>query len=332
MGEARAYAARADDSWPDSASIQVGEKLYAIKSVTLAKPMSGFIHEVLEVLRAHTGVDFTAYRPAMLERRIVGRMASIHIASEADYLALLRSSAAEPISLLEKITIKVSRLYRHAPTFNCLRDTVLPALTEARRGAPLRIWCAGCGTGEEAYTLAMLLEQAGIEGSIDATDIDPSALEFARAGVFPLTATPELPPGLKEAYLDPVVERGQPRYRAHDSLRSRIRFARHDVTSNVPPARHDEQFDLVSCRNVLIYLQPTAQAHATRRLIEMTRPGGVMCLGEAEWPQAELSSRLVPLPGKTRLFRVRPELAPDQHSPSLISQPRPLAVSPPSPA
>jgi two-component system CheB/CheR fusion protein len=289
--------------------------------------MSGFINEVLEVLHARTGVDFTAYRPAMLERRILNRMSAVHIASEADYFALLQSSAVEPARLLEKITIKVSRLYRHAPTFNCLRDTVLPALIEARRGAPLRIWCAGCGTGEEPYTLAMLLVKAGIEGTIVATDIDDSALAQARAGLFELTATSELPPELTREYLEPVVERGQPRYQAHERLRSRIRFARHDVTSDVPPTRRDDRFDLVSCRNVLIYLQPPAQTRAVRRLIGMTRADGVLCLGEAEWPQPELSRRLVPLSGKTRLFRVRPEMLPDELSLSISPQPRPNSVT-----
>jgi chemotaxis methyl-accepting protein methylase len=173
----------------------------------------------------------------------------------------------------------------------------------------------------------MLLVKAGIEGTIVATDIDDTALDQARAGLFDLTATSELPPELKREYLEPVVERGQPRYQAHERLRSRIRFARHDVTSDVPPTRRDDRFDLVSCRNVLIYLQPPAQTRAIRRLIGMTRAGGVLCLGEAEWPQPELSRRLVPLSGKTRLFRVRPETLPDEHTLSISPQPRPTSIT-----
>jgi len=309
-----------------------GSELYTHNWVTLAHHMNRFIPDVLEVLRARTGVDFTAYRPAMLERRILGRMSAIHMAGEAEYLEHLLSSTSEPTRLLEKITIKVSRLYRHAPTFDCLRDTVLPALANARDGAPLRIWCAGCGTGEEAYTIAMLMEQSRIEGSIVATDIDASALDYARAGIFPITSTVELPPELKKQYFEPVVERRQPQYRAHESLRSRIRFALHDVTSNAEPPGRDAGFDLVSCRNVLIYLQSHAQVRVTRRLVEMIRAGGVLCLGEAEWPQAQIAPLLVPLPGKTRLFRVRPGLHRDEHNPTITPQPLPVTVTQRPPA
>jgi chemotaxis methyl-accepting protein methylase len=248
-------------------------------------------------------VDFSCYRPAMLERRIVNHVSAAAVASLDDYLHLLKSSASEPYRLLERITIKVSRFYRHAPTFDHLRETVLPALARSRR-QPLRILSVGCGAGEEAYTFAMLLEQAGIEGTIEATDVDCRALGNAQEGTYPLSATAELPPALSEQFLEPVVVKGQPRYRVRDDLRARVRFTRYDITAT-GPTPGGESFDLVSCRNVLIYLQRSAQASATTRLLDMIREDGVLCLGEAEWPLPELAERLDPMPHKTRLFRLR---------------------------
>ncbi|MEJ1965965.1 MAG: protein-glutamate O-methyltransferase CheR [Gammaproteobacteria bacterium] len=280
-----------------------------------------FLRSVLDIVRTRTGVDFTCYRAAMLERRIANHVASSGATSNEDYLQRLQVSPAAAFRLLERITIKVSRFHRHAPTFEHLRDTLLPQLAHERDGQPLRIWCAGCGAGEEAYTFAMLLEDAGVDGFIEATDVDASVLNGARAGIYPLTAAVELPAALSAAFLEPVVEDGRAAYRVHDRLRTRVRFSRHDITSNAAPPRpssapgsasgsaHEHaRFDLVSCRNVLIYLQRAAQVRATQRLLDATRENGVLCLGEAEWPLPELATELEPLPHRTRLFRLRPPL------------------------
>ncbi len=124
-----------------------------------------------------------------------------------------------------------------------------------------------------------------------------------RLGHYSLTAAAELPASFRETWLEPVVIQGQPRYRVQDNLRARVNFSRRDVMTN-PPANL-ERFDLVSCRNVLIYLQRSAQASATRQLLDMIRDDGVLCFGEAEWPLPEFAERLAPLPHRTRLFRVR---------------------------
>ena len=262
------------------------------------------IADVLEILRARTGVNFASYRPAMLERRIASHFATSGAMSSEDYLRQLQGSSAAAFRLLENITIKVSRFYRHAPTFDLLRGGLLAQLARERASRPLRIWCAGCGAGQEAYTFAMLLEHAGVEGFIEATDVDDTALNAARVGIYPIAATAELPSALVTRYLEPVVSQSQPAYRAVDSLRALIRFSRHDVTSNAPPPG-EQSFDLVSCRNVLIYLQPAAQEEATYRLLDATEENGVLCMGEAEWPRPLFGAKLQPLPHRTRMFRVR---------------------------
>ena len=261
------------------------------------------VSDVLEILHARTGVNFATYRPAMLERRIASHFATSGAASSEDYLRQLQGSSAAAFRLLENITIKVSRFYRHAPTFDHLSGGLLEQLARERAGRPLRVWCAGCGAGEEAYTFAMLLECAGVEGIIEATDVDSTALNRARVGVYPIQATVELPPALIARYLEPVVSRSQPAYRVQESLRARIHFSRHDVTSTAPPPG-EPRFDLVSCRNVLIYLQPPGQADATHRLLDATEESGVLCLGEAEWPLPQFAAKLQPLPHRTRMFRV----------------------------
>ena len=261
------------------------------------------IADVLDVLQARTGVNFASYRPAMLERRIARHFATSGASSSEDYLRQLQGSPAAAFRLLENITIKVSRFYRHAPTFDHVGNVLLQQLAHERAGKPLRIWCAGCGAGEEAYTLAIQQENAGLAGFIEATDVDSAALNRARIGVYPISATAELPPVFAERYLEPVVSREQPAYRVQDNLRARIHFSRHDVMSDAPPPG-EPRFDFVSCRNVLIYLQPAAQADATRRLLNATDEGGVLCLGEAEWPSPQFAAQLQPLPHKTRMFRV----------------------------
>src|SRR6185503_2235216 len=178
------------------------------------------VADVLEILRARTGVDFASYRPAMLERRITRHFATSGATSSEDYLRQLQGSPAAAFRLLENITIKVSRFYRHAPTFDHLGAGLLEQLARERVGRPLRIWCAGCGAGEEAYTLAMLLERAGVDGFIEATDVDSTALNRARAGIYPISSTVELPAALVARYLEPIVSRGEPAYRAHDDLRA----------------------------------------------------------------------------------------------------------------
>jgi chemotaxis methyl-accepting protein methylase len=260
---------------------------------------------ILAVVRSITGVDFSAYRPSTVERRILNRMITVGFASPHDYLSLLRSSADEAMHLLERITIKVSRFYRNARTFDMLRHTVLPELAGRRAGAPLRIWSAGCGYGEESYTLAMLLDERGWDGSVEATDIDGTALEQARSGIYSSEVIGELPADLRAAYLEPVQAGRKGGYRVREALRARVRFSRHDVTAQSPPGPHP--FDLVFCRNVLIYLRRDMHDRTLDALCRSMAGDGVLCLGEAEWPGI-LTGSLEALAHKTCLFRApRPE-------------------------
>lgn len=255
--------------------------------------------EVVEAVRHKTGVDFSRYRQATVQRRIRNRMISAGIDSLGDYLVLLRHRPGEASRLLERLTIKVSRFYRNVGSFDLLRDEVLPSLARARSGEPLHLWSAGCGRGEEAWTLAMLLEHAGIAGEVLASDIDSSSLQEAGRALYRAELIADLPANLAAAYLEPVAES---LYRVRDVLRSRVRFVRHDLTRGEPPARQ-APFDLVCCRNLLIYLEPEAQAYVFQALCGTLAPEGYLCLGEAEWPPAKVLARLRAVGRKTQVWR-----------------------------
>lgn len=254
---------------------------------------------VLQLVRERVAVDFSQYRPATIERRIRSRMLALGVASLSEYVQQLAASPDEAEALAERLVIKVSRFYRNSTTFDLLRSRVVPTLVDAAQGAPLHVWCAGCSCGEEAYTYAMLLDEAGVAGTVEATDIARDALAAAAAGTYPSAALDELPEELALRYLEPVSARGEQRYRVADVLRERVRFTRHDVTAG--PLKGS--FSIVSCRNVLIYLQRTAQARAMHHLSAGLAVGSVLVLGEAEWPSPALEPTLEVLGHKARVFR-----------------------------
>lgn len=278
---------------------------YALQSMSLPPALAAARSDdvltaaVIQLVRERVGVDFSQYRPATIERRIRNRMLAVGAACLSEYLQRLTAAPDEAEALVERLVIKVSRFYRNAATFDLLRSTVVPALVAETHRAPLHVWCAGCSGGEEAYTYAMLLDEAGVAGTIHATDIARDALAAAAAGTYRPDALDELPEDLAHRYLEPVSVRGDERYRVVDALRARVRFSRHDVT--VGPL--EGAFSIVSCRNVLIYLQRPAQVRAMHHLSAGLTAGSVLVLGEAEWPSPALEPTLDVLGHKARVFR-----------------------------
>jgi chemotaxis methyl-accepting protein methylase len=257
---------------------------------------------ILATVLEQTGLDFSRYRHGTIVRRIHNRMLTVRLDTLERYLARLRADPDEASQLAERLAIKVSRFYRNAPTFDALADDILPALAAARHPAPLRLWSAGCGCGEEAYTLAMLLDQLGLPGVVEATDIDATALSRAAAGVYPASALAELPNHLAARYLRPVPGCARATYGVSADLRGRLRFRYHDLTSG-RAAHVDAPCDLVACRNVLIYFEAPAQELALEAILSGLAEGGIVCLGEAEWPTSSLVEHFKPIDARKRLFR-----------------------------
>ena len=252
------------------------------------------LDEVLARVRATHGVDFTGYRRATILRRLTFRMVRVGARTGEAYLATLREQPDEAARLVEQLTVKVSRFYRNAPMFDAVRR-LLPELPGVAAGAPLRLWSAGCGHGEEAYTLAMLLD--GRPGEVVASDVDDAALAVARQGIYAPPAIVELPAALAQRWLEVVPPAT---VRVREALRARVRFVRQDLTAtDAPPS---EPCHLVCCRNVLIYLTPPVQHRVLDLLVNSLVPGGLLCLGEAEWI-AQPRPGLALVDHRLRLFR-----------------------------
>lgn len=262
----------------------------------------GALRQIVEIVHRRTGTDFSTYRPATVERRIQNRMISLGLDDAGQYVARLLAEPLETWRLVERLTIKVSRFYRNGAAFDCLRREVLPMLARRAEGRPLRVWSAGCACGEEAWSLAMLLQEVRSPGVVEASDLDAKALEVAREGIYSDDVLDELPDDLRERYLAPLLRRGHGAWRVRSELRSRVRFVQQDITLFEPPTGR-ERYDLVCCRNVLIYLQRPTQRDVFARLLAAVAPGGCLSLGEAEWPPPSYAERLRCLGRKTRVFQ-----------------------------
>jgi two-component system CheB/CheR fusion protein len=239
------------------------------------------LRRVYQRLRTVHGVDFSNYKRSTLRRRLARRMVLRRSNDLAEYAALVESEPAELAALYQDFLIRVTSFFRDAESFDGLRRCVFPPLCERQRGRePLRIWVPGCATGEEVYSIAMTLvdfleERAdSVRIQIFGTDVSDAAIEKARAARYAETAVSEVPP----AMLDRFFVRDGEEFHISKAIRDLCIFARQDLTRDPPFSR----LDLVSCRNLLIYLDPAAQRRAMSLFHYSLRPGGFLMLGPAE--------------------------------------------------
>lgn len=236
---------------------------------------------ILQLLLLAGGIDFHDYKPATLLRRIERRMQVRHLRTHDDYLALLEQDRTELNNLRRELLIPVTSFFRDTEAFNSLRSEVVEPLVEQSGSADaIRVWVAGCSTGEEAYSIAMLFLEA-FEArkrwpslKIFATDVNQANIDFAAAGQYPDSAAAELTPERLERFF----KRMGGAYTVKSDLRQAIVFARHNVLTDPPFTR----MSLVSCRNTLIYFTADAQRRALNRLQYAIKPDGFMFLGSSE--------------------------------------------------
>lgn len=269
-----------------------------------AGPADAALAAILEELRARSGTDFNGYRLSTVRRRVMNRVVSAGAGTLEGYLARLRADPAEACELLQRLTIKVSRFYRN-PAFVPPVVAALGHRAARVPGRPLRAWSAGCGRGEEAYTLAILLAELrdGGEGfEVIGSDLDPAALRAARAARYAPEAVADLPAPLRDRHLEACAPGGLLAVRP--ATRGRVRYVLHDLTEALAPP-DGGGFDLVACRNTLIYFRPEVQARVERLLLRGLAPGGLLWLGEAEWPSPRALARLEAVDARARLFRRR---------------------------
>jgi two-component system CheB/CheR fusion protein len=260
------------------------------------------LRRVLAVLQTRGKLDFQRYRKNMIVRRIERRMALLHVGGWDAYVERLRNDHDEVMALRGDLLIGVTTFFRDPDAFEALATHALPQLIErANADVPLRVWSPGCASGEEAYSIAMLLiEQfAAVNKAptfqLFATDVDERALEVARAGVYPKSiATVLTPERLKRFFVN--VDRRQ--YQVSKQLRDSIVFAQQNLIADAPFSK----LDLISCRNVLIYLEPQVQEAIVSLLHFALNDGGYLLLGPSE-SIGRGAAIFEPVSKKWRLYR-----------------------------
>jgi two-component system, chemotaxis family, CheB/CheR fusion protein len=257
---------------------------------------------LLEFIRDLRGFDFSTYKPSTLGRRIRKRMQDVGKVGFADYRDLLETDPDEFTQLFNTVLINVTSFFRDPEAWDYLRTDVVPGLLQALEGE-IRVWSAGCSSGEEAYSLAMTFaEVMGVDGFNDrvkiyATDIDEEALAVARKGIYAKKAMEHVPETLREKYFEP---NGMGMAFRSD-LRRRVIFGRLDLITDAPISR----LDLLCCRNTLMYFNGETQDQALRRLHFALRDNGVLFLGKAEMLMTN-GARFLPVSMPFRVFRCRP--------------------------
>jgi two-component system CheB/CheR fusion protein len=253
---------------------------HAPRAAAVAKPMEG-LPAILGLLRARRKHDFSGYKTGMLQRRIEHRMGLHQIDTVARYVDLLRLHPAEVDRLFKDLLIGVTSFFRDPQAFEELAaDVLAPLVRERARDGPIRIWVPGCSTGEEAYSIGIVLAeeiaaaQSACSVQIFATDVDDDALDVARAGVYPESIALDV----SALRLQRFFTRGDHRYTIAKSIRESVVFAVQNLTSDAPFSR----LDLVSCRNVLIYLEPDMQERLLSLFHFALKPGGCLFLGSAD--------------------------------------------------
>lgn len=265
-----------------------------------AKP---FLNRVLgEVLR-HTGVDFSGYREATLNRRLANRLLLQRLSDPESYLELLKENKEEALLLHNDFLIGVTRFFRDPQAFEALEENVIAQLLKEKgNGDDIRIWVPACSTGEEAYSIALYLAHAlesrklNIDFKIFGTDIDSNAIKLASEGEFPHNCFPDIPEHLLMSYF---VKRAD-FYRIKAEIRDKMLFAVHNLL-NDPPFIH---MDLISCRNALIYFKNTAQRAVLSTFHFALNPSGYLFLGPSE-SLGEVKHAYVPVEKKWNIFKRR---------------------------
>ena len=246
-----------------------------------------------EFLYRRTGMVFTEAKRYYVERRIVDRIAATGAGSFANYFAMLRTDTDSEIEhFVNAFTINETYFYREDHQLRCLTTDLLPERLEMNRSSkPIRIWSVPCSTGEEPYSIAIwllenwpLVDQYEIE--IVGSDIDTGVLDKARAGVFGKRALMRLSPYLVNKYFTPE---GPDTWKILDDLRESVRFTRVNIVES-RETRPNGRFDVIFCRNVLIYFDDVSRRLAAENLYENLEPGGYICLGHTE-----SMSRITPL-------------------------------------
>lgn len=288
-------------------------KVIALENAEAARQSEEALRDIMGLLRRQSKNDFRHYKRATVLRRIERRLQVRGLADLPAYHDYLRDHPEETVPLLQDMLISVTNFFRDREAFEALERDWLPGLFDSRSpDEPLRAWVAGCATGEEAYSIAMLLREqmeahpfAG-ELQVFATDIDERALGQARGGLYPASITTDVSPlRLRQFFI-----KEHEQFRVVKQVRERVLFALHNVLRDPPFSR----LDLICCRNLLIYLDREAQTRALETFRFALKPGGLLFLGTSESADAAPNLFTV-VDKKHRIYRTNPHAHALRHLP-----------------
>ncbi len=289
-------------AWSESPYLQgIAQGIATPSADTAATADEDFTH-ILAVLRARTGHDFSGYKPSSLHRRIQRRQTLHQLGRMRDYLRFLEGHEEEVHALFQDLLIGVTSFFRDGGAFEALETPLVELLAAKPDHATLRVWIPGCATGEEAYSFAILLVECidrldkplGVQ--IFATDIDPQAIEKARSGRYPEGIAADV----SKQRLARFFAKQDGGYEIKKEIRATLVFATHDLLGDPPFTR----LDVVSCRNLLIYLGVDLQRRVLALLHYALNPGGLLLLGSSE-STTRMDDLFTPLDRRWKLYRRR---------------------------
>ncbi len=257
--------------------------------------------EVLELINQHTPLDFSNYKRATIIRRIMRKMIQNNITLLAEFIKFLKNNTLEIDELSKEFMISVTKFFRDPAAFEFLQEKIIPEmLANKEHTASLKIWVVGCATGEEAYSIAILIQEhldkmeRTMEVKIFASDIDKEALTVASKGIYPESIANDV----SEARLENFFYKSGNKYKVKEPIRNMLIIAQHDITKHPPYYK----LDLVSCRNLLIYLNPALQKKILATLHYCLNPGGYLFLGPSE-SIGELKTKLSEEDKKWKIYK-----------------------------
>ena len=273
--------------------------------------MQEMIDQILVYLRDRTGHDFSGNQSSMIMRRLKARLATVGAASHQDYLDYLKQDDNELNNLIESLTVNVTQFFRDSLTWEYLNHQLLPGIFAEKAKSnddALRIWSAGCASGEEAYSAALLFneyiekEKLNIVPMIFATDINHSVLNFARSGVYASPSLSNMKYGILQKYFSPV----ETKFEISSEIKSYVSFSKYDMleqATHFPSESIYGAFDMVFCRNLLIYFKPEPQEIILEKLYHSLTHRGLLILGESERPVGKFKGKFQELTNMCRIYR-----------------------------
>jgi chemotaxis protein methyltransferase CheR len=259
--------------------------------------------ELAKQINADTGFDILQYKERPLKRRLAVRLRACQLSTYQEYAQRLVQDKSEYPKLLDALTINVTNFYRNPETFKAISARVMPLLaSQADQSRPLTIWSAGCSSGEEPYSLAILWREysggSGVNRScrIIATDIDRQSMEKARQGIYDQNSMNEIPPELMKKYF----KQSEKNYILDDDIKRMVEYRHFDL---LEPSTFSG-LDLILCRNVLIYFSRQAQEFIFENFKKSLHPGGFLVLGKVETLFGTVKESFTPFDPKERIYQL----------------------------